>query len=571
MAEKTRYLCQPAYDPDPGHETRNIHDASPDGMYYAVVSQHWTGVVTSSKALARHLDKYPNAHTFSASTWKALMILWNQDCELNHEHKPWDSGDPASFSTMRKRPVSPVKSAARAVGFDTNAVASRFDSWIEGHERQAPASISTMRNRPVSLVKSSGEEDQLFYGISGHNRIFQSWEHAMVVLRETPGADLVFARDEAGIYAFIRAEATRMLRDSKDIYQGTSTGPIIREMIPINCPSLMLQAEAPHYQASPPTTNVLMFPLLLGFPPVSCPATQAALGAVLASSATSPTLFQLFVSGPPVVSGYFGRDVCKEHGALSSQQQTSAAHGQVETLCFEELQVSVDAEEWAAVLPALSHLWYLMITPRIPLSLDVIPLIRFRLTFFGSISTVEPPWLHLLASQDRLQKVVCTKFVCRGSEWLRPCQLPVLRSLKGRRGDLASWAFDHPSLNAMWFLGGLLQLMNIDKLTACTSRLRSLRISAPDFVSFVRANPTAISTLCHLVLDEDVTWSDFTLLSDQEGLGGSSLASTCGLIENNERLFPSSTPIARGCGLFSQVHVSTLLLPGAADLSLLCQ
>jgi hypothetical protein len=169
------------------------------------------------KALARHLDKYPDARTFSASTWKALMILWNQDCELNHEHKSWDSGDPASFSTMRKRPASLVKSAARAVGFNTDTVASRFDSWIEGRERQAPASISTARNCPVSLVKSAGEEDQLFYGIGGHNRIFQSWERAMVVLRETLGADLVFARDEAGIYAFVRAEAMRMLRDSKDI------------------------------------------------------------------------------------------------------------------------------------------------------------------------------------------------------------------------------------------------------------------------------------------------------------------------------------------------------------------
>jgi hypothetical protein len=145
------------------------------------------------------------------------MILWNQDCELNHEHKPWESGDPASFSTMRKCPASPVKSAARAVRFDTDTVVSKFDSWFEGCERQAPASMSMTRNRPVSLVKSAREEDWLFYGVSAHNRIFQSWERAMVVLRETPGADLVFAHDEAGIYTFVRAEAARMLRDSKRI------------------------------------------------------------------------------------------------------------------------------------------------------------------------------------------------------------------------------------------------------------------------------------------------------------------------------------------------------------------
>jgi hypothetical protein len=106
--------------------------------------------------------------------------------------------------------------------------------------------------------------------------------------------------------------------------------------------------------------------------------------------------------------------------------------------------------------------------------------------------------------------------------------------------------------------------MDIDKLTACTSRLRSLRISAPDFVSFARANPATVSTLCHLVLDEDVTWSDFTLISDQKGLvciiffekhraeyilqGDSSLASACALIENNERCFRRFESIFLVCG-----------------------
>ncbi|KAJ7797375.1 hypothetical protein B0H14DRAFT_3548179 [Mycena olivaceomarginata] len=202
--------------------------------------------------------------------------------------------------------------------FDTATVASKFDSWLVSRERQGSAS----------------DEQPLLYGVSGHNRIFQSWERAMVALRATPEADSVFAHDEAGIQAF---------------------------------------------------------------------------------------------------------------------------------------------------------------------------------------------------------RIVCTKFVCCGSEWPRPRELPVLRSLKGHPADLAHWAFDRPSLDAMWFLGGRLQPTDSAKLTVCTSCLRSLRISAPDFVSLARATPTAICTLCHLVLDEDLTWSDFTLLSDEMGLGGSSLASACSLIENNER------------------------------------
>lgn len=169
------------------------------------------------KALACQLDEYPDARTFSASTWQALMVLWNQDCERNHEHKPWEFGDPASFSTTRARSTSPEKSTAappsttrnfprnfpvspvKAVRFDTDAVASRFESWFEGRKRQPPG------------------EDQLFYGVSGHNRVFQSWERAMVVLRETPGADLIFAHDEAGIHAFVREEAARMSKNPKHI------------------------------------------------------------------------------------------------------------------------------------------------------------------------------------------------------------------------------------------------------------------------------------------------------------------------------------------------------------------
>jgi hypothetical protein len=82
--------------------------------------------------------------------------------------------------------------------FDTAAVASKFDSWLVSRERQGSAS----------------DEQPLLYGVSGHNRIFQSWERVMVALRATPEADLVFAHDEAGIQAFVRSEAARMSRDS---------------------------------------------------------------------------------------------------------------------------------------------------------------------------------------------------------------------------------------------------------------------------------------------------------------------------------------------------------------------
>ncbi|KAJ7802000.1 hypothetical protein B0H14DRAFT_3488949 [Mycena olivaceomarginata] len=220
-------------------------------------------------------------------------------------------------------------------------------------------------------------------------------------------------------------------------------------------------------------------------------------------------------------------NAAKMHGSACSANNKHLPP-MVETLCFEELLASVDAEEWAAVLPALSRLWYLMITPSHP---------SIHRRDSSHPLPIDFLWLHF----HRRSSVAALAGLPRP-----PAE--VLRSVKGCPGDLASWAFDRPSLDVMWFLGGFLDPMDINKLTACTSRLRSLRISAPDFVSFARANPATVSTLCHLVLDEDVTWSDFTLISDQKGLGDSSLASACALIENNERCFRRLESIFLVCG-----------------------
>ncbi|KAJ7195414.1 hypothetical protein B0H12DRAFT_1245567 [Mycena haematopus] len=200
----------------------------------------------------------------------------------------------------------------------------------------------------------------------------------------------------------------------------------------------------------------------------------------------------------------------------------------VESLYFTDFLASVDISQWAAVLPALSHLWFLIITPRIPLPPRVIPLITFRLGFFGSISCVDPPWTQLLVSQDRLLRLVITSHF-NANDCPGPGKLPLLRSMKGRPADLAKFAFYH-RLEDMWFytgksLGGApLHPDDLAKFSASSSRLTTLRICAPGFMSLLRAAPHVVFTLRHLVLDEDLTWSAFTLNSDTLGLGGSSLA-----------------------------------------------
>jgi hypothetical protein len=91
-------LCIPIYKADLGHEDRDAHT----GGFYAVVHPEWMGVVTSGcvscfltlfftkcsrASLARQLNQYPGARTFSAFTWSRFHDLWTLDCSEYHKHE----------------------------------------------------------------------------------------------------------------------------------------------------------------------------------------------------------------------------------------------------------------------------------------------------------------------------------------------------------------------------------------------------------------------------------------------------------------------------------------------------
>jgi hypothetical protein len=59
---------------------------------------------------------------------------------------------------------------------------------------------------------------------------------------------------------------------------------------------------------------------------------------------------------------------------------------------------------------------------------------------------------------------------------------------------------------------------HLSQFAASPARLSTLRISAPDFLLLFDAAPKLVLMLCHLVLDEDLSWSDFTLKSGKETL-----------------------------------------------------
>ncbi|KAJ7918166.1 hypothetical protein B0H13DRAFT_1869647 [Mycena leptocephala] len=65
------HTSQPVYAPDHGHEDRHTHC----GGFFAIVSKHWKGVVTSERSLVFMLNVYPDARTFKAPTWSQFMDL----------------------------------------------------------------------------------------------------------------------------------------------------------------------------------------------------------------------------------------------------------------------------------------------------------------------------------------------------------------------------------------------------------------------------------------------------------------------------------------------------------------
>ncbi|KAJ7767832.1 hypothetical protein B0H16DRAFT_1453447 [Mycena metata] len=173
----------------------------------------------------------------------------------------------------------------------------------------------------------------------------------------------------------------------------------------------------------------------------------------------------------------------------------------------------VDVEEWAAVLPAMVNLHYIGIVPTIPLPPRVLPLITFRLWGFGSVGDVVGPWAELVASQAELEELrLEADFfgVIPG-----PTQLPRLRLVQGRPADIARCA--QHQLEQIWFYRGppfgrrSLKAADLALLARSPARLLDIRICARYFTRLLDAVPQMLTTLRHILLDEELDWSNFTI------------------------------------------------------------
>ncbi|KAJ7761385.1 hypothetical protein B0H16DRAFT_1719551 [Mycena metata] len=162
----------------------------------------------------------------------------------------------------------------------------------------------------------------------------------------------------------------------------------------------------------------------------------------------------------------------------------------------------VDVEEWAAVLPAMVNLHYIGIVPTIPLPPRVLPLITFRLWGFGSAGDV--------SELEELRLEADFFGVIPG-----PTQLPRLCLVQGRPADIARCA--QHQLEQIWFYRGppfgrrSLKAADLALLARSPARLLDIRICAPYFTRLLDAAPQMLTTLRHILLNEELDWSNFTI------------------------------------------------------------
>ncbi|KAJ7723134.1 hypothetical protein B0H16DRAFT_1737345 [Mycena metata] len=95
-------MCEPIYEPDAGHEDRYKHT----GLFYAVDSANWKGVLTSEDTFEAKLrffgNEFPGPRTFKARGWSEFMRLWDADCLEWHIHP----GDPGIFGPAPPSPFA---------------------------------------------------------------------------------------------------------------------------------------------------------------------------------------------------------------------------------------------------------------------------------------------------------------------------------------------------------------------------------------------------------------------------------------------------------------------------------
>ncbi|KAF7358323.1 hypothetical protein MVEN_00881800 [Mycena venus] len=186
------------------------------------------------------------------------------------------------------------------------------------------------------------------------------------------------------------------------------------------------------------------------------------------------------------------------------------------SLCMEDPTARVDHEQWEAILPYMRNLETLVIAPStIPMPFHIIPLIQFHLVSFHAITSIQGHWVDFLAACSDLEELALDgRFLGHVPSSMR---MRRLSAIKAQPADIARFAERHTRLCDLWFFtlqplaASHLLPEDIRRFSVSPSRVDSIRISAPDLLLLIAGAPALVSTLRCIVLDEDLTWSDFTL------------------------------------------------------------
>ncbi|KAF7375535.1 hypothetical protein MSAN_00441700 [Mycena sanguinolenta] len=171
-----------------------------------------------------------------------------------------------------------------------------------------------------------------------------------------------------------------------------------------------------------------------------------------------------------------------------------------------------------AILPRLENLKTLVVAPSaIPMPLEAIPLIKFHLSTFHAITAIEGPWVDFIAACPSLESIVLHGDFHGQTPSSRA--LRNLRSIQARPEVIARFASRDARLTEAWFfmpesmplVSGHLYTKDLKKFTASPSCLETIRACTADLLLLIAAAPGVLHTLRSIVVDEDLTWSEFKL------------------------------------------------------------
>ncbi|KAJ7472825.1 hypothetical protein FB451DRAFT_1399020 [Mycena latifolia] len=190
----------------------------------------------------------------------------------------------------------------------------------------------------------------------------------------------------------------------------------------------------------------------------------------------------------------------------------------VKCLVFEPGHVpDIDDTNWGIVLAGMSALHTLAVATHIPLDWRFLPSITFRLRSFTSVNSVIGAWASLVTAQPELIELIVM------GDFFAPIPpanvLPALRHLDQRRT---------PEIKTR----------DIMRFTRSPAQLDTIRLMASQVLTLLRYAPRMLTTVKHLVLDEDRNWRDtgcqegtsLVLAAESMSMGNFPLLESCRLV-----------------------------------------